>query len=105
MCDTPEYKAFNSCRGDVFQSITASTDSITPLAQFLKGNDLLTAAVFDEVTNVINSANARVTRIFQSLSHCIIQDPRNFYSFLKHLEKVGFKKEAEKLKKEQGESF
>ena len=98
MCDTPEYKAFISCQADVFESITHSAASITPLAHHLRSNDLLTDAVFTVVTNEGNTANSRVTDIFQTLSTHIKRDTGNFYSFLKHLEAVGFKKEAGMLK-------
>ena len=98
MSRTPEYKAFDSCQGVIFDGITASPSSITPLALRLSGK-LLTTGVLQEVTNERNTPNDRVNKIFMPLLQYIKQDTNFFYFFVKQLEEVGFTKEAEKLRK------
>ena len=99
MSRTPEYKAFDSCQGVIFDGITASPDSITRLARRLSGK-LLTTSVLQEVTNERNTPNDRVNKIFTPLLEYIKQDTKLFYFFVEQLEEVGFTKEAATLRKE-----
>ena len=103
MCDTPEYKAFISCQGDLLDSIAASSESITSLAHRLNGK-VLTNAVFIVATDRNSSAVDRANKILCPLLNCIKRDKNLFHFFVKQLKEVGFMMDAENLEKELSES-